>query len=71
MSEKLDGGPAFTNQGDNTPTCKIYDGMSLRDYFAGQALTGWMASPDASGSYDDAAFQCYKYADAMIKARGE
>lgn len=55
--------------------------MKLRDYFAGQALVGWLASmPDeALAEYDNnarafaehqtaVAKACYGYADAMIKA---
>ena len=42
--------------------------MSLRDYFAGQALAGIVAR----GAWDprsDAAESAYEYADAMLKAR--
>jgi hypothetical protein len=58
-------------------------GMSLRDWFAGQALAAWVASADAfndecreRGSStrieaDDTATSCYQYADAMLKARAE
>lgn len=39
MNNKInDGGPAFPNRGDNTPTNKIYDRMSIRQWYAGQAL---------------------------------
>jgi hypothetical protein len=60
-----DGGPAF-------PTLnglKYNDGMSLRDYFAGQALAGIWASPHTTGSTDDIAKLAYKSADAMLEAR--
>lgn len=51
-------------------------GMTLRDYFAGQALTGILAGhfadtiphDDVNGG-SDAAFFAYQYADAMLKAR--
>ena len=42
--------------------------MSLRDYFAGQALAGIVAR----GAWDprsDAAESAYEYADAMLAAR--
>jgi hypothetical protein len=42
-------------------------GMSLRDYFAGQALAGMLAADDAS--YTRAAELAYGYADAMLAAR--
>ena len=49
-----------------------YPGMSLRDYFAGQALTGLTAA----GNYDNddgrgMAATAYKYADGMIAVKGE
>jgi hypothetical protein len=43
-----DGGPAFPNRGDNTPTNPIYDGMSLRDWFAGKAVNGMLSQPPAT-----------------------
>lgn len=53
------------------------DGMTLRDYFAGQALH--RAAIDESefpthgneSSYRGVAFRAYLYADAMLKARAE
>jgi len=42
MSERNDGGPAFP-RGD--PTHGGDHGMSLRDWFAGQALAGLLANP--------------------------
>ena len=49
-------------------------GMYLRDWFAGQALAGEMASYAGStadpGNYaDDISVRCYKLADAMLRAR--
>lgn len=51
-------------------------GMSLRDYFAGQALAGDMAddtlSNDASSEFlEERAQLYYRLADAMLKARAE
>lgn len=43
-------------------------GMSLRDYFAGQALVGLLASSDQV-VHVDVAQTCYVYADAMLKER--
>ena len=54
----------------------LIDGMSLRDYFAGQAMAG--DSLDGEGSWDNNVPQkyiverarlYYRIADAMIKAR--
>lgn len=50
-------------------------GMSLRDYFAAQALAGGLAefyrSGEAWDGYDDFARSCYTMADAMLRARAE
>lgn len=58
---------------------QAYDkGMSLRDWFAGQALAGILAGGfadtiphDDIGGGRDAADYAYQYADAMLKARKE
>lgn len=58
-----DGGPAFPG-----PTC-FTTGMTLRDYFAGQALAGIMSRFDYFPNVaSDAA---YSIADAMLKQREE
>jgi len=44
------------------------NGMTLRDYFAGQALAGIMSSTDACGP-EDVASRAYVVADAMLKER--
>lgn len=48
-------------------------GMSLRDYFAGQALIafvkGYMRVADCRGTENEVADRCYEMADAMLKAR--
>lgn len=56
-----DGGPAFPIQG--------YSGMSLRDWFAGQALAA-VQSPDLRGEASFTAEAVYAIADAMLAARG-
>lgn len=78
MSEKIkDGGPAFprpmSHDGDG-PRADAFvaqDGMSLRDWFAGQALIGTLAFPipGAEKIPVNAARECFAYADAMLKAR--
>ena len=51
------------------------DGMTLRDWFAGHALAGWIASTrDPEASAWDATWwarNAYETADAMLKAREE
>jgi hypothetical protein len=45
-------------------------GMSLRDYFAGQALAGMLACTDTEDATPDGAAKwAYRYADAMLTAR--
>lgn len=70
-----DGGPVFP-QPDRPADPDAPDderGLSLRDYFAGQALIAFMCNPKAPDlGPDDAdklAADCYKLADAMLKAR--
>jgi hypothetical protein len=47
-----------------------HNGMTLRDYFAGQALAGRLA--DSSTPFDIfAARYAYRIADIMLEARGE
>jgi hypothetical protein len=90
MSTIKDGGPAFpatryeqvgtlADHGcdDDSPTYGevSYPGLSLRDWFAGQALTGiadhFTVSNDATtkASQKVIARLCYDYADAMLAAR--
>jgi hypothetical protein len=49
-------------------------GMSLRDYFAGQALMGMEQPAEGDDRWPDdrnAAVNAYRFADAMLKARKE
>jgi len=83
--EKDDGGPAFGAIGVG-PAGDVYQeqGMSLRDYFAGQALSLLLAfpEPDPTSANTDLevgpgmdaiakhyASVSYRYADAMLLAR--
>lgn len=72
-----DGGPAFPVHGghhpDDDPRNQILGGgMSLRDWFAGQAMAGvCRPTPDGwSLSPQDHAAWAYQIADAMLAARG-
>ena len=68
---KLDGGPAFSRYDDGS------EGMSLRDWFAGQALAGVCAnqnthnlarmSPEELKKFFS--HGCYVLADAMLAER--
>ena len=59
MTDREDSGPAF-------PASPSHYGMSLRDWFAGQAL-GLFSH--VSSTDDRIAERSYRLADAMIKAR--
>ena len=43
------------------------EGMTLRDYFAGQALPTWALVLEK----DECAKKCYEYADAMLAQRSK
>jgi hypothetical protein len=43
--------------------------MTLRDWFAGQALAGQLSIPTEHATADDFAKSSYQMADAMLKAR--
>lgn len=68
MGNRNDGGPAFPacNEANVNETM----GMTLRDYFAGQALAGMLAT-DVPGCITraDVAAEAYLQADAMLAAR--
>jgi hypothetical protein len=64
--EKDDGGPAFPVDRANWGMDRL-PGMSLRDFFAGQALVGLLANPE-DGSIVK---QAYLFADAMLAERNK
>ena len=74
-----DGGPAFPCQsrdGQGFPCGEMMAGMTLRDWFAGMALQGYLAGRNNTRGENPmnfearrAAADCYKYADAMLAAR--
>lgn len=77
-----DGGPAFARGSTLYPNSTLFTesqtGMSLRDWFAGQALAGQLASMSTAAAVagirqEDAPRWCarsaYMFADAMLAAR--
>ena len=75
MNDELTGGPAFprpTSHLPNVETSWSQTGMTLRDWFAGQALSGMTAnSAVAPASSEDWAHGAYELADAMIAERAK
>jgi len=85
MSARNDGGPAFPREDYQTngapkdqPFYLGQEGMSLRDYFAAQALNGDIAGNWRDNNYkpqgglsiiENVARAAYQFADAMLKAR--
>jgi hypothetical protein len=76
MSNKPTGGPAFPRSGVKDGYGKVVgdeSGMTLRDWFAGQALAGFCSGHDANGSWTwdakEAAISAYAMADAMMESR--
>ena len=76
MSGRNDGRPAFPSHPEHGPSTY---GMSLRDYFAGQALAGdFSAQNESAGciptNFDDKLISdrvilFYRFADAMLAER--
>ena len=48
---------------------KLFDGMTLRDYFAAKAMQGMMSDPNLDMVCNKVAQLSYNMADAMMKAR--
>ena len=72
MDKKDDGGPAYPGKGTDFGGPAIHAGMSLRDYFAGQAMAGGGGHALAEAPGDDPtvipklAGLAFQIADAMI-----
>ncbi len=82
LAPKPDGGPAFTFTDYDGSTPRTVRGMSLRDYFAGQALSvlalnGYVnkVNRKAKDAGEDPSLriarQVYEVADAMLKERAK
>lgn len=79
MSDMKHGGAAFPLQSIGVDFMPGHHGMTLRDYFAGQALAGLCANPDPADIFDAAQGRSgvslslsqiiYEIADAMLRQR--
>ena len=68
MSEPInDGGPAFPIPASESNYYQ--EGMTLRDWFAGQALAGILSDPDNTWNHKHNAQAAYNAADEMLAAR--
>ncbi len=64
-----DNPPAFPSIDTSTYVKVENPGMTLRDYFAGQALAGFLAYNGTCSGYDEIAHHAYTAADCMLAAR--
>lgn len=66
-----DGGAAFPTDAAvyGNGTVPVQPGMSLRDWLAGQALAGMLASGEHPASEETMLWSAYRYADAAIQVR--
>ena len=75
MGNSKHGGPAFPIPLQPGQSFKEHggevDGMTLRDYFAAQAMTGIIAHPEKKGSASFFAENAYAIADAMLAERAK
>lgn len=75
MTQRDDGGQAFPQPvtvGPSDDMYPAYPGMTLRDWFAGQALAGYFAAPHTPHrNAQDCAAYMYAVADAMIAERSK
>lgn len=76
MTAKNNGGAAFPRSASFPPGAGVLswndeqDGMTLRDWFAGQALAGFLSNPTIGVTNPPkAANWAYAYADEMLEAR--
>jgi len=69
---KENGGPAFPQNYASVNRINNLDGMSLRDYFAGQALIALIGINDEDAKNTGmTSHTAYCYADEMLKRRSE
>ena len=69
MTKKYDGGPAFPSENEDYGVSAA--GMSLRDYFAGQAIAGSAVDTSPQSRYSKKYISnfAYEIADQMLAQR--
>jgi hypothetical protein len=71
MNEAKTGGPAFPQNDATVNRINNLDGMSLRDYFAGQALYVAHQYEDCHVNAERLAMHAYNIADALLAERSK
>lgn len=70
MTRSSDGGAAFPFAAtDPSNVQRQTNGMSLRDWLAGQALAGMLANPEIDGDVDSYARWALEHADTLLRER--
>ena len=72
MSKQNNGGSAFPysiREEGSEYTSESSKGMTIKDYFAGQAIIGIIANSDGLKYTDSMANAAYEIADSMLKER--
>ena len=73
MSKKNNGGPAFPGPDQGETTVNIHEGMSLLDYYAGEAMKGFLSRGDSTSgiSFSALVINSWEVAEMMIEKREE
>lgn len=68
--KRFTGGPAFpVVECDQVHGTRVECGMTLRDWFAGMAMSGLLCADEFGWKSEDLALQAYDHADAMLLLR--
>ncbi|MDY3551465.1 hypothetical protein R5W24_000541 [Gemmata sp. JC717] len=74
MSDKPENTPAYPSgrmEGYEPAQFPQYEGLTMRDYFAGQAMQANILAADVEVNPDSLAKSAYRYADAMLAERAK
>ena len=68
MENNIPAFPFVANVDESKPNQLLFTGMTLRDYFAASALTGYLA---AGAMQENAVVWSYRVAERMLKERNK
>lgn len=71
MSEKDSGGAAFPHEYTYDGMPWTHEGMTMRDYFAAQALVGLLSAGVGQNDEHKVSEACFRVADAMLAERSK